>query len=396
MRRESLVEFYRRHEISPVRQDITDLTRHFTRRRSLYRHLGLLEATFEGRRVVEVGPGSGMNSLYTASLRPATYDLVEGNPAGVKDIEALFARFPDLSPRLAIHPVLLEHFQPDASYDVVLCEGMLAGFAEPVRMLRQLMALVRPGGVLVVTCTDDLSILAEVVRNFLGQLLLRDMTETDLATAAQRLLAVFGPHLDALPAMSRRREDWIVDNIVNPSLLGSVLSIADAIGVAGDEFDVHGSVPRFLVDWRWYKALDGSAASFNELALGQYWSLVHNFVRHDALFAARPADDNRALYALATGLRESCLRAVESHDAASIASVRATLRAIAGNVRTFSLALADALDEAADLTSERPDPDAIARSRKFGPVFGRGMQYLSLVRRCAHVVPSPLTEPPGT
>ena len=65
---ESLLEFYRRHQISPVRQDIRDLGAHFGRRTALYRHLGILPAFLRGRTVLEVGPGSGFNSLHTASL----------------------------------------------------------------------------------------------------------------------------------------------------------------------------------------------------------------------------------------------------------------------------------------------------------------------------------------
>ena len=50
----SLVDFYRRHGISPVRQDITDLETHFTRRAGLYRHLGLLPGFLKGPASVSV------------------------------------------------------------------------------------------------------------------------------------------------------------------------------------------------------------------------------------------------------------------------------------------------------------------------------------------------------
>ena len=86
----SLVEFYTRHKISPVRQDITDLRVHFERRASLYRHLGILPMAIAGRTVLEIGPGSGHNSLYTASLRPSRYVLVEANRTGGDDIERFF------------------------------------------------------------------------------------------------------------------------------------------------------------------------------------------------------------------------------------------------------------------------------------------------------------------
>src|SRR6058998_3079939 len=55
----SLVDFYRQHGISPVRQDISNLEVHFTRRAGLYRQLGLLPGFLRGRSAIEIGPGSG-------------------------------------------------------------------------------------------------------------------------------------------------------------------------------------------------------------------------------------------------------------------------------------------------------------------------------------------------
>ena len=59
-RRKALREMEKRrkqgHGISPVRQDITDLETHFTRRAGLYRHLGLLPGFLKGRSAIEIGP----------------------------------------------------------------------------------------------------------------------------------------------------------------------------------------------------------------------------------------------------------------------------------------------------------------------------------------------------
>ncbi len=65
---ESHLEFYQKHKISPVRQDISDLQSHFQRRKALYFHLGIMPNGIRDRKVLEVAPGSGHNSLYTASL----------------------------------------------------------------------------------------------------------------------------------------------------------------------------------------------------------------------------------------------------------------------------------------------------------------------------------------
>ena len=68
--RPAFVGFYESNNISPVSQDISDLNKHFQRRNSLFRSLGILPSLVKGIKVLEFGPGSGHNALYTASLFP--------------------------------------------------------------------------------------------------------------------------------------------------------------------------------------------------------------------------------------------------------------------------------------------------------------------------------------
>src|SRR5213078_1999605 len=81
------LDYYGEHGIIPVRQDTADLALHMARRRSLYRHLGLQASSFRNSRVLEFGPGTGDNALYVASCSPASYVLVDGNPASIRAIE---------------------------------------------------------------------------------------------------------------------------------------------------------------------------------------------------------------------------------------------------------------------------------------------------------------------
>src|SRR5262249_6886265 len=151
---ESLLDFYRRHQISPVRQNIDDLRAHFGRRAALYRHLGILPAFVRGRTVLEIGPGSGFNSLYTAWLQPSRYVLVEPNPAGVDDIRQLFSGHPDLAGRIELVSAPAEHYDAPDTFDFVFCEGMLAlaGVPDPVSLLGTVARHTTRGGVLVITC----------------------------------------------------------------------------------------------------------------------------------------------------------------------------------------------------------------------------------------------------
>ena len=59
------IEYYGEHNISPVHQDISDFEIHYGRRRKLYRQCGIPLQTFKNAKVLEVGPGSGYNTLAT-------------------------------------------------------------------------------------------------------------------------------------------------------------------------------------------------------------------------------------------------------------------------------------------------------------------------------------------
>lgn len=57
------LEYYGKHHISPVKQDIKDLERHYERRRKLYRQCGIPVIAFRNAEILEVGPGGGYNTL---------------------------------------------------------------------------------------------------------------------------------------------------------------------------------------------------------------------------------------------------------------------------------------------------------------------------------------------
>src|SRR5205809_422357 len=381
---ESLLDFYRRHQISPVRQNIQDLRAHFGRRAALYRHLGLLPGFLRGRTVLEIGPGSGFNSIYTASLEPSRYVLVEPNPRGVGDIRQLFSNYPDLAGRIELVSASADEFDPSEPFEFVFCEGMLAlaGVPDPARLLRTVARNTAPGGVLVITCIDAVSQLSEVLRRFVAQWLI-DPAD-DLDDQAKQLLPVFSPHLSTLTGMSRRHDDWIVDNLLNPASIGPLLSIADAVATLHGEFDVFGGSPRFLTDWRWYKTVRSESDCFNDLAVADYWANVHNLLDYRELRPPRDPVENRRLYAACAALRGAVHDYERERNRGSLAVVVSGLESIATSVCAFSTTTADAI---AGVTAilRRPslDATAVGTDSDFAAWFGRGQQYLSFSRRPA-------------
>jgi SAM-dependent methyltransferase len=376
----SHLKFYTENKISPVRQDISDLAGHFQRREALYRHLGILPAFIRGRSVLEVGPGGGFNAIYTASLKPGRYVLVDGNPTGVEHMKEQFAKYPEWTGHLEIVLSRLEDYRPDKRFDFVFCEGLLSGVPNPEEVLTCLGNATAPGGVLVTTCVDHLSHFPETIRRMFGQLVISP--DDDLATKAAKILPLMEPHLRSLGGMNRRHDDWVIDNLIHPGSIIPLINTPETIKVLEKEFDFYAGSPHFVQDWRWYKSLSGTGRSFNAPATEQYWANAHNLMDYRRQLPPRPAKANRALYALCTHARRQVELFEKGRDRKYVTAFRADLKKIAADAKSYSREIAEALGEAVDLLGAKQlDPKAVARARKFGPLFGRGQQYLSFSKR---------------
>lgn len=54
------LEYYSKYNISPVRQNISDIEIHYERRKKLYRQCAIPLLTFRNAEILEVGPGGGI------------------------------------------------------------------------------------------------------------------------------------------------------------------------------------------------------------------------------------------------------------------------------------------------------------------------------------------------
>ena len=120
------LNFYGEHNISPVRQNIDDLSLHYERRRKLYRQCGIPYRTLENANILEVGPGSGYNSLFFLHImKKGHLDLVEPNVCGVEDIKKLFYEHRIDESLYTLYNTTIEKFSEPRKYDVIIAEGFL-------------------------------------------------------------------------------------------------------------------------------------------------------------------------------------------------------------------------------------------------------------------------------
>jgi SAM-dependent methyltransferase len=376
------LDYYRRHGINPVRYEMGDLGRHLDRRESLYRTLGITPLTVRGAHVLEVAPGTGQNSLYLARLNPASLTLVEPNPAGVRDVSALYAT-PGISP---VRPELvesrLEEYEPVRTFDLVVCENWLGHSAHERELLRKLGRLVADRGLLVVTTVPPVGVLANVLRKAIACRL--DDPTAPFAERTAVLTEAFGPHLRTLPAMTRTPTDWVHDNVMNPAYLGVILPVPTVLADLGGRFDVLGSSPRFAADWRWFKSLCGEGREFNGHFLAEYHSSLHNFFDHRRVLPPRDPAANRAFETAAwevarrVGELERAASAglpISGTAAAVVEAVRRVRDGMADLPGEWSAAIGEFLEVFADVN---PTPARVAGMPRFGGLFGRETVYLSL------------------
>jgi SAM-dependent methyltransferase len=371
------LDFYSELNIIPVRQDMRDLSRHFARRNGLYAQLGLLPGLVRGRTVLEIGPGTGDNAVHTASLEPSRYVMVDGNPASIDALNAkVDARaFGDVPVEIKFGDI--EHVDDSDRYDVVLCEGLLHAQTAPGRFLESVAARVAKHGVIVITTVSYTSIFAETCRRALLPWAERGATSS--GEVVRRLVAFFAPDLGSLRGMSRLHEDWVVDQIIHPYTKQHAFTLEDAMNTLGDEFLVAGTSPRVLQDWRWYKAIPESERTQREIFRDEAsrWSVGMIDYRREPT----PCDPDlgREIEAIAKAAWETHMdvRAspTDSNYRAFWAKVRAVREKLPEEYAETSNALDDYLEQAPRLIGGAP-----VEFRRFHTLFGRGQQYLMMMR----------------
>jgi SAM-dependent methyltransferase len=373
------LDYYGQHGIIPVRQDTGNMALHMSRRRSLYRHLGLQPFAFRNRRVLEFGPGTGDNALYVASCLPASYVLVDGNPASIQAITDKLERGLLPRDRVQCHQSEILHYTPTAPFDVVLCEGVLGGQPDTEAFLSHIASFAGSEGVLVITTMSPASLLAEACRRVLKPVL--GQRFTDHRRLVDALVSFFGSDLRSLPGMSRLHEDWVLDNILHPWPERFTFTIAEAIATLDAEFDVLGTSPSFVQDWRWYKSIPQNAQSWNAVALSEYDRWAGYFLD----YRLRPSLPG---HPPAAALDAACQTALRIHHkiwhnnaidlipefAAQLSAVR---EKIGGAMPDTAKSIADFLFGLDRFLNGDLDADF----GTFRSWFGRGQQYVSFVRR---------------
>jgi SAM-dependent methyltransferase len=370
----SFVDFYTEHGVSPVSQDIFDLKRHFQRRDALLRSLRIPSVLVHDAKILEFGPGSGHNATYIASLDPSKYHLVDGNLKGVEDTKKLMSEY-DINDLEVIHSLFLE-YRSNALFDIVWAEGCIPHQSDPIDILRHLSSFTTKKGIFVASMNNGVSYLSETIRRVASSAHLNNNDSFQIKVDAIRPL--LEGHLQNLKGMSRSVDDWIIDSIIQPLHERKLFSIPDAIEALQNNYDVYGSSPGFMTDWRWYKQIIGDDRGYNKLALDCYYQNNLNLIDYRFEFKKHSANFGIELESLCKKSWDiMCL--IQNGDSTQWSFFIDLLIDISSLVGEKSPKTSQAIVEASHWLQ---DGAPLKQNLKHFPEWwGRGQQYVSFIKK---------------
>ena len=379
------IEHYRQNAISPVKQDISDIKKHFYIRKKLYQALGLTNNDFEGKEILEIGPGGGYNTLYTASLKPKFYQLIEANEVGVKEIKTNLIKYNISLENIDIKNLFIENFKSDKKFDVVICEGMLPGIENSIEVLSKIDTLVKHNGIMLITCSDEISIFFDMARRLLANILLQREGRATFQEKIALLVEAFSTHLDTLKGFGRLKEDWCADTMIGNAMYNTNLSISDVITMFQTSYSFYGISPKIITNPTWFKEVPLSIEDFNSANIDAFYSVWHNLMHYRAFdndiwskadtLSLREACRDFIAYCKASeksydkALREDILKSIDSIK--TIFEKNRSDKCIRNSLNELSLFL-----EKDDIGTQ-----SIAEGfKEFKSAFGRGQQYITLIK----------------
>jgi len=276
------LEHYKNNNISPVRQDIRDIEKHFYIRKKLYESLGLINNNFNNKSIIEIGPGGGYNAIYTASLEPSYYQLVEANPRGVSEINDLFFKYNVNTDNININNIFIEELNSDKEFDIAICEGMLPCVENKYQILNKMDSLLKINGIMLITCSDEISVFFDMLRRLLANILIQRNNLTKYEDKIAVLVEAFSSHLDTLKGFGRLKEDWCADNLLGNALYNTSLSVSDILEFFQNRYSFYNISPQIIIDPTWFKEVSPDIDTFNQNKIDSFKSIWHNLIHYQS------------------------------------------------------------------------------------------------------------------
>src|SRR3989338_729756 len=375
------LEFYLKHNISPVTQTIRNKKSFFIQRQYLYQSLGIAPILLRNKSILEFGPGNGVNAIFNYAFSPARYVLVDGNLLAIENIRKNFStHFQNLDSLEVVH-CLFNEYDHNPLFDLVICENFIANLDDPARMVVAFSQNVIPGGILFITCKDRKSLLSETLRSFIGLLLTRDIK--DLRKKADFLTNYFCSHLSSLAHVGRSFNDWVLDNILQErySIYAPLFSISQAVHELNGSFIFYHSSPVFHTEMRWYKSVNSDIAleNMSKIIVNSYYKNMLNFLDYRINLPPHSIELGKSILRSAEKIRELCQKNHSNSENKSLLSLTVELNYLAELISPWANDTAITIKAYATIF-ESGNFEQINTNPYLIHWWGRGTQYLSFVK----------------
>ena len=238
------IDFYNSIGFAPTSQQSGLRVEHKQNRDNLYRKLGIHASTWVNASVLEVGPGSGENSIDLIARGIRSLSLVDAVPAVLEKIKN---RVPEET-KVKYQLLDLSDSIIDDNFEIVVCEGVIPLQLDPKSFVRNVSKSVKYSGLLLITTADSVSSLSEVLRRYIAHKNLAIDTPN-----LNNIVDFFAEDFAALPRMTRNPKDWVLDSILNP-WVGNFFSTHDATqALLYNGFQPVSQTPSIAEDLGWYK-----------------------------------------------------------------------------------------------------------------------------------------------
>lgn len=269
----AFLDYYNKKGIIPTSQPIN--VNHFRRRNYLLSTLGINLSSLRQSKIIEFGPGGGFNAQAICKWNPAQYTLVDASKESLKILEKkkkcgeIFAGYGNSDSVKIVNSTILT-FESNELFDLVIVEGLIPGQTHPEDILRCSSSFTDLGGIYITTAKSGASLLSETCRRIFMPYI--ESEENDFDSQVNLAVTIFTPQLKTLGNNLRPVKDWVLDNILHKYSKENkhIFTLSDVISTLGEDFQFHGSSPRFLIDDRFYKHVSNSRFGVNEIFLKQY------------------------------------------------------------------------------------------------------------------------------
>ncbi|MFM8521810.1 MAG: class I SAM-dependent methyltransferase, partial [Acidimicrobiaceae bacterium] len=194
------LDFYEKHSVIPTRLEVTDQEKFFKQRDFLFETLGIPKHFLRGSKFLELGPGTGQKAVHLLSLDPALYVAVDNNYASINATRKVIGESGFIGTAKVVDSDFLD-FADTEKYDLVIAELVVPTQDDPLLFLNKLSTFLVPGGVLLFTCMDPISLLSETLRSAIVKSL--QLIDNNIQESAARIAAFFDRDLNLLHGMNR-------------------------------------------------------------------------------------------------------------------------------------------------------------------------------------------------